>query len=71
MKYKQKKIQLTKAKLQAHPQLRELTKNDVVNLKVNQCIGELPIKVIQMLLDLHPLKCTFSIFSKAQSNINK
>ena len=58
MKYKQKKIQLTKAKLQAHPQLRELIKNDVVNLKVNHCIGELPIEVIQTLLDLNPLKFT-------------
>ena len=43
--YKQKKIQLTEAKLQAHRQLMELTKNDVVNLKVNQCISELPIDV--------------------------
>ena len=58
MKHKQKAIPLAKAKLQAHPQLRELIKNDVVNLKVNHCIGELPIKVIQMLLDLHPLPVT-------------
>jgi len=56
--YKQKKIQLTNAELQSHPLLMELTKNDVVNLKVNQCISELPIDVIQMSLDLHPLPVT-------------
>lgn len=70
MPYKNKSIPFSKAKLIAHPQLFALTKNDVTQLKVNQCISELSIEVIQTLLDLHPLKCTFSIFSKAQSNIN-
>lgn len=70
MKYKQKSVLLSKAKLIAHPQLIALAKNDVADLKVNQCISELLIEVIRTLLDLHPLKCTFSIFSKAQSNIN-
>ncbi|WMS94911.1 hypothetical protein RB215_02195 [Pseudoalteromonas sp. HL-AS2] len=58
MKHKQKRIQFTKAKLQAHPRLRELIKNDLVNLKVNHCISELPIEVIQTLLDLNPLPVT-------------
>lgn len=70
MKHKQKAIPLAKAKLQTHPLLGELIKNDIADLKVNQCISELLIEVIRTLLDLHPLKCTFSIFSKAQSNIN-
>ncbi|ALS31816.1 hypothetical protein PTRA_a0460 [Pseudoalteromonas translucida KMM 520] len=60
MKHKQKAIQLDKAKLQAHPLLGELIKNDLVNLKVNHCIGELSIEVIQTILDLHPLPVTLS-----------
>jgi hypothetical protein len=60
MKYKQKAIQLNKAKLQVHPLLGKLIKNDVVQLKANQCIDELPIEVIQTLLNLYPLPVTLS-----------
>ncbi len=58
MKHKQKAIPLAKAKLQTHPLLGELIKNDIADLKVNQCISELPIEVIQTLLDLRPLPVT-------------
>ncbi|MBO7926369.1 hypothetical protein J5X91_08810 [Pseudoalteromonas sp. K222D] len=58
MKHKQKAIPFAKAKLQTHPLLGELIKNDVTDLKVNQCISELPIEVIQTLLDLRPLPVT-------------
>ncbi len=58
MKYKQKSVLLSKAKLIAHPQLIALTKNDAAHLKANQSIDELPIEVIQTLLDLHPLPVT-------------
>ena len=55
MKYKQKSIPLSKAELKPHPLLIELTKNDVIQLRANQSIDDLPIEVIQSLLDLHPL----------------
>ncbi|URQ90123.1 hypothetical protein [Pseudoalteromonas sp. SCSIO 43101] len=58
MKYKQKVIQLDKAKLKAHPLMSELTINDVVQLKQSKSIDELPIEVIQTLLDLRPLPVT-------------
>lgn len=58
MKYKQKAIQLNKAKLQIHPLLGKLIKNDVVQLKPNKSIDELPLEVIQTLLDLYPLPVT-------------
>jgi hypothetical protein len=60
MKHKQKAIQLNKATLQAHPLLRKLIKNDLVNLKPNKSIDELPLEVIQTILDLHPLPVTLS-----------
>jgi hypothetical protein len=60
MKFKQKAIQLAKAKLKTHPLLSELAKNDVVQLKPNKNIDELPIEVIQTLLDLHPVPVTLS-----------
>jgi len=59
MKYKQKSIPLSKAKLKPHPLLIELTKNDVIQLRANQSIDDLPIEVIQSLLDLHPLAVIF------------
>lgn len=58
MKYKQKAIQLKKVKLQIHPLLGKLIKNDVTQLKVNQCINALSIEVVQTLLDLNPLPVT-------------
>jgi len=60
MRYKQKSIPFDNAKLKIHPLLVTLTKNDVTQLKVNQCIGELPIEVIQTLLDLNPLPVALS-----------
>lgn len=59
MKYKQKSIPLLKAELKPHPLLIELTKNDVIQLRANQSIDDLPIEVIQSLLDLHPLAVIF------------
>lgn len=58
MKYRQKSIPLLKAELKAHPLLIELTKNDVIQLKANQSICDLPIEIVQSLLDLHPLAVT-------------
>ena len=55
MKYRQKSIPLLKAELKTHPLLIELTKNDVIQLKANQSICDLPIEIVQSLLDLHPL----------------
>lgn len=55
MKYKLKSIPLLKAKLKPHPLLIESTKNDVIQLRANQSIDGLPIEVVQLLLDLHPL----------------
>ncbi|MGO2182514.1 MAG: hypothetical protein ACTH36_09390 [Pseudoalteromonas nigrifaciens] len=60
MKNRQKSIQLSQVKLRSHPLFVELIKNDVVNLKVNQSIDELPIEVIQTILDLTPLPVTLS-----------
>lgn len=60
MKNRQKSIQLSQVKLKSHPLFVELIKNDVVNLKVNQSIDELPIEVIQTILDLTPLPVTLS-----------
>ncbi len=60
MKYKQKAIQLNKAKLQVHPLLGKLIKNDVVQLKPNKSIDELPLEVIQTLLGFHSLPVTFT-----------
>lgn len=58
MKYRQKSIPLLKAELKTHPLLIELTKNDVIQLKANQSICDLPIEIVQSLLDLHPLAVT-------------
>ncbi|MEJ2911781.1 hypothetical protein [Pseudoalteromonas sp. C12FD-1] len=55
MKYKQKSIPLLEAELKPHPLLIQLTKNDVIQLKANQSIDDLPIEVVRSLLDLHPL----------------
>ena len=55
MKYKLKSIPLLKAKLKPHPLLIESTKSDVIQLRANQSIDDLPIEVVQSLLDLHPL----------------
>lgn len=60
MQYKQKSISFASAKLRAHSLCIELTQNDVAQLKVPQPIHELPIDVLQALLDQHPLPVTKS-----------
>lgn len=60
MNSRQKSIQLSKVKLRSHPLFVELVKNDAAHLKANQSIDELPIEVIQTLLDLNPLPVTLS-----------
>ena len=59
MKYRQKSIPLLKIKLITHPLLSKFAKSDAVRLKANRSFKELPIEVIQTLIDLNPLKCTF------------
>lgn len=60
MKNRQKSIPLSEVKLRSHPLFVELVKNDAVHLKANQSIDELPIEVIQTLLDLNPLPVLLS-----------
>lgn len=60
MKYRQISVPLCETKLQAHPHLISLTKNDMVRLKVDKCIKSVPIEVVQTLLDLHPLPVTLN-----------
>lgn len=58
MPYKNKSIPFANVKLHTHPLLGELIKHDVTELKVNLRLDEIPVDVMQTLLDLHPLPVT-------------